>query len=102
MKESDWKILELVAHSLREANKFHSFLDYDHPYYKTLVAWGKQNPDEIVPWFLKRIETDWTWCFVLFDIVGKENGPIIAIEDSGRVKIIVSRWLAWGKEKGYI
>lgn len=73
-----------------------------HVYYRALVCWGKQYPDEMIPWMLTNIDKNWDICFMLWEIVGKEKAPQIPEEFAGHRQFIVDAWLTWGELQGYI
>jgi len=102
MKESELKLLETLVSLFERETMFSSRPEYDHPYYKTVVAWGKQRPNDIIPWLLNHIKTNWHWCGALWMIVGKEKAPHVPEEHAGRGVFISQAWTTWGQANGYI
>ncbi len=101
MKESNRKLLNILAKYFEQDTWFLSSVERDHPYYKAIVAFGKQRQDEVVHWLLERVENNWHWPMALHEIVGI-NSPSIREEDAGRIDVISAQWKYWGKLKGYL
>jgi hypothetical protein len=40
------------------------------------------------------------WFLALYSLIG--DGPVIPVEDRGRVQKMREHWLAWGQERGYL
>lgn len=85
-----------------EETMFLSSPEHDNRNYRAIIAWGKNRPDEFIPFLLDAIQENWHWCGALWEIVGEGNGPHIPEEHAGRSSFIVPAWLAWGKANGYL
>ncbi len=81
---------------------FLSHINHEHPYYKAFVLWGKEYPEEMIPWLLKHLDVNWDIAVMLWEIVGQEKAPHVPEEHAGRRDYIVEQWLAWGKLNGYV
>lgn len=101
MKDSEIKFLELIIELWHQETMFLSSPEHDHRYYKCIIAWGKNRPEEFIPWLLEVIKDNCRWCFALWEIVGEEKAPHIPEEYAGQGEYITQAWLAWGKAHGY-
>jgi hypothetical protein len=77
------------------------FVD-EHPYYKTIVNWGKAKPDDLIPVLLELLPENWHWSHALWDIIGQEKGPHIPEEYAGQGDFIAQAWLDWGRANDYL
>lgn len=96
------KLFNLLVLYFERETMFSSRLEGDHPYFKTVVAWGKAKPDMVIPWLLEIINENWHWCLALWEIVGEEKAPHIPEEYAGQGDFITQAWLTWGQANGYI
>lgn len=81
---------------------FSSRIEFEHPYYKTVIGWGRNRPNDIIPWLLEHISDNWHWCHALWEIVGQEKAPHIPEEYAGQGDYITNAWLDWGRANGYL
>lgn len=76
-----------------------SFHDLNHPAF-TFVK--KINTVISIPIILERMKKEITWFYViLYEIVPKEEQPVMPEETLGKIKDQTKIWIKWGKEKGY-
>lgn len=80
---------------------FSSRPETDHPYFVAIVAWGRQRPNDVIPFLLSLITENWQWCWALWNIVGDEKAPHIPEEHAGQGDFISQAWTLWGQANGY-
>lgn len=102
MTDEELQLLETIVKLFEKETMFSSRIEIDHPYYRTVVAWGQQRPKDIIPWLLHHINDNWHWCHALEEIVGKANAPQIPMEYAGRGDKITEFWLSWGRARLYV
>ena len=102
MNDKEIQLLEILVKYFEQDTIFSSRIERNHPYFKTIVAWGKARPNDIIPWLLNHSCENWHWTHALWEIVGHETGPHIPEEYAGRGDFIVPAWLDWGKANGYL
>jgi len=108
MSPEDLELLELLDTCHYRDTCIHSSVNIivGHQYYKTIIAWGLERPNDIIPWLLGKLPSNWHWAWALGQIVNqifsKEERPTFPEGSAGRGKIIEAIWLKWGKEKGYL
>lgn len=101
MKDKERQLLEILVKYFEQDTIFSSRIERNHPYFKTIVAWGQARPNDIIPWLLNHACENWHWVVALDEIV-KANGPPIPEECAGRGDLIVPIWIDWGKANGYL
>jgi len=94
----------MIAMHFQVDTMFSSRPEFDHPYFQTLIAWGKAFPETVIPWLLNHLRSpgNWHWTYALRLIVGKDNAPQVSEKQAGRVDRIIELWLEWGKTHGYL
>jgi len=102
MNQNDSQLLDILVLYFERDTMFSSRIESEHPYFKTIVGWGKQRPNEIIPWLLNHIIENWHWSAALWEIVGENNGPIIPDDKAGQGDFICNAWLDWGRDRGHI
>lgn len=90
------KFKRLVAVWRTEQDPFSSILNFDHPAYQSIIEMGMP----AVPFILKELQEDPDYWFWALQEITKEN-PILP-EHEGNLDNMITDWLTWGKEKGYI
>lgn len=95
------QILELLASKFERDTSFSSSIRAEHPYFQTIVAWGKLDKPTIVPWLLNHLDDNWHWAIALQEIAG-ENSPAIPDKYAGCGREIARLWLEWGRLNNYI
>ena len=100
-------------HSLAATYRFHaykywkqtmvmSFTQVSHPSYQAILALG----EKALPFLMEDIKRErncvWGCISLVFEIVGRENGPVIPEKERGRYGPIRKIVLRWGRDKGYL
>jgi hypothetical protein len=104
MTEKEFQLLEMLVEAYERETIFSSRHEVDHPYHRTIVAWGKLYPQDIIPWLIKRCDSHKGWITItaLSAIVGEKEKPRIPEKYAGRFDKLLQLWLEWGKAKGYL
>lgn len=79
-----------------------SFTKHDHPSYQAILALGKP----ALPFLFEDIKRErnsvWGSISLVFEIVGRDDMPVIPEKSHGRYDDIRGILLAWGQEHGYL
>lgn len=101
MKVNDLELLNLLAYHYDAASYYKSGPDTHHPYYRCIVRWGKENPKDIIPWLITKLDNNFFWVSALFEIVGPIESPAIIEELQGKVYFVIQIWKDWASARNY-
>ena len=87
-----------LSQKWREETKVLSSLSdiFEHPAYREILTMGQ----DALPLILRELEVSGGLWFQALQALAGQNP--IAAEDAGRIRVMREKWIAWGRERGYI